>query len=113
MSDNVLEVMLKNCYYKNKLKERAAVMYYVFRIVYIYVSNTLPDHLTSSLPVPTDDVVSRFFIEFSESDQLVSIYSGMAQSRQASSAARPSQWRYTPKKSCPVIRRERATASAP
>ncbi|GFV84304.1 uncharacterized protein TNCV_1591631 [Trichonephila clavipes] len=33
------------------------------------------------------------------------------QSEKASSAARPSQWRYTPKKSCPVVRRKRATAS--
>ncbi|GFX27590.1 hypothetical protein TNCV_4996451 [Trichonephila clavipes] len=31
---------------------------------------------------------------------------------QASLVATPSQWRYTPKKSCPVVRRKRATASA-
>ncbi|GFU27973.1 hypothetical protein TNCV_3153281 [Trichonephila clavipes] len=34
------------------------------------------------------------------------------QSGQASSAARTSQWRYTLKKSCPVVRRKLATASA-
>ncbi|GFW98794.1 hypothetical protein TNCV_2837551 [Trichonephila clavipes] len=34
------------------------------------------------------------------------------QSGQASSAARSSQWRYTHKKSCPVVRRKRATSSA-
>ncbi|GFW67051.1 uncharacterized protein TNCV_4030711 [Trichonephila clavipes] len=34
------------------------------------------------------------------------------QSGQASLAARKSQWRYIPKKACPVVRRKRATASA-
>ncbi|PRD33390.1 UNVERIFIED_CONTAM: hypothetical protein NCL1_17694 [Trichonephila clavipes] len=34
------------------------------------------------------------------------------QSGQTSLAATPSQWRYTPKKSCPLVRRKRATASA-
>ncbi|GFU49854.1 uncharacterized protein TNCV_4686201 [Trichonephila clavipes] len=33
------------------------------------------------------------------------------QSAQASLAATPSQWRYTPKNSCPVVRRKRATAT--
>ncbi|GFT82697.1 uncharacterized protein TNCV_1634561 [Trichonephila clavipes] len=34
------------------------------------------------------------------------------QSGQASLSATSSQWSYTPKKSCPVVRRKRATASA-
>ncbi|GFX78781.1 uncharacterized protein TNCV_1919141 [Trichonephila clavipes] len=33
------------------------------------------------------------------------------QSGLTSSAARPTHWRYTPKKSCPVVRRKQATAS--
>ncbi|GFU37471.1 uncharacterized protein TNCV_4274131 [Trichonephila clavipes] len=32
------------------------------------------------------------------------------QSKQASLAATPSQWRHTPKKSCPVVRRKRTSA---
>ncbi|GFW36712.1 uncharacterized protein TNCV_1220441 [Trichonephila clavipes] len=34
------------------------------------------------------------------------------QSGQAPLAVRPNQWRYTRKKSCPVVRRKRATVSA-
>ncbi|GFT08355.1 low-density lipoprotein receptor-related protein 3 [Trichonephila clavipes] len=48
---------------------------------FIYLSNTrawLLDRLTPSLPVPTDEVVSRVFIESSELEQVVSIHSGMA-----------------------------------
>ncbi|GFV46266.1 uncharacterized protein TNCV_3231551 [Trichonephila clavipes] len=34
------------------------------------------------------------------------------QSGQASLAATPNQWSYTPKRSCPVVRRKRVTVSA-
>ncbi|GFW44781.1 uncharacterized protein TNCV_4510951 [Trichonephila clavipes] len=34
-----------------------------------------------------------------------------SQRGQASLAARPNQWRYTPKRSCPVVRGKQATAS--
>ncbi|GFX84074.1 putative LOC100569746 [Trichonephila clavipes] len=46
-----------------------------------YVSNPRArylDRLTPSLPVPTDDVVSRVFIESSSLEQVVAIHSGMA-----------------------------------
>ncbi|GFV10195.1 e3 ubiquitin-protein ligase HERC2 [Trichonephila clavipes] len=82
----------------------------------IYLSNArawLLDHLTPSLPVPTDDVVSRVFIELSALEQVVAIHYGMAADWTGfvSSHAKP-QWRYTLKKSCPLVRRKRATASA-
>ncbi|GFW42718.1 hypothetical protein TNCV_473081 [Trichonephila clavipes] len=61
-----------------------------------------------SLPVPTDDVVSRVFIESSSLELVVT----MTVVWQASFAATPSRWRYTSKTSCPVVRRKRASASA-
>ncbi|GFT49311.1 outer dense fiber protein 3 [Trichonephila clavipes] len=60
-----------------------------------------------NVPVPTDSVVSRVFIESSALEQVVATHFGIA-----SSEAMPSQWRYTPKTSCSVVRRKRATASA-
>ncbi|GFV28215.1 e3 ubiquitin-protein ligase HERC2 [Trichonephila clavipes] len=80
-------------------------------IYFIYSSNTrdwLLDHLTPSLPVPNDDVVSRVFIESRALEQMVTIHSGMAAEREDLVS---SQWRYTPKKSCPVVRRKQTTAS--
>ncbi|GFT67451.1 uncharacterized protein TNCV_2360641 [Trichonephila clavipes] len=50
-------------------------------IYFIYLSNAhawLLDHLTPMLPVPTDDVISRVFIESSVLEQVVAIHSGMA-----------------------------------
>ncbi|GFV38452.1 hypothetical protein TNCV_4393331 [Trichonephila clavipes] len=47
------------------------------------------------------------FIESSALEQVVAIHSGMV-----SLAAKPSQWRYTPQKSCAVVRRRRVIASA-
>ncbi|GFW88067.1 uncharacterized protein TNCV_217391 [Trichonephila clavipes] len=47
----------------------------------IYLSNArawLLDHLTPSHPVPTDDVISRLFIESSALELVVVIHSGMA-----------------------------------
>ncbi|GFV50170.1 DUF4817 domain-containing protein [Trichonephila clavipes] len=47
----------------------------------IYLSNAcawLLVNLTPSFPVPTDDVISRGFIESSALDQMVTIHSGMA-----------------------------------
>ncbi|GFX39096.1 hypothetical protein TNCV_359101 [Trichonephila clavipes] len=70
----------------------------------IYLFNApawLLDHLTSSILVPIDDVVSKVFIEASASEQVVATHFGMAQIGLASLEATPSQWRYTPKKSCP------------
>ncbi|PRD26712.1 UNVERIFIED_CONTAM: Low-density lipoprotein receptor-related protein 3 [Trichonephila clavipes] len=49
--------------------------------ILFYLSNAcawLLDNLTPSLPVPTDDVVSRVFIESSALQQVVAIHSGMA-----------------------------------
>ncbi|GFS96106.1 hypothetical protein TNCV_3309211 [Trichonephila clavipes] len=48
---------------------------------FIYLSNALAwllDHLTPSLPVPTDDFVSSLFIESSALEQVVTISSGIA-----------------------------------
>ncbi|GFW56037.1 hypothetical protein TNCV_374431 [Trichonephila clavipes] len=59
------------------------------------------------LPVPTDDVFSLVFIESSALKQVVALRSGM-----------PDEWAnqaslgYTPKKSCSVVSRKQATASA-
>ncbi|GFW47727.1 uncharacterized protein TNCV_2829171 [Trichonephila clavipes] len=50
----------------------------------IYLSNArtwLLDHLTPSLPVPTDDVFSRVFIESIALDQVVSTHSGNSPDR--------------------------------
>ncbi|PRD23648.1 UNVERIFIED_CONTAM: hypothetical protein NCL1_45822 [Trichonephila clavipes] len=56
-------------------------MKFFFTTLNIYLSNTcawLLDHLMPSLPVPTDNIVSRVFIEFSALEQVVAIHSGMA-----------------------------------
>ncbi|GFS79801.1 hypothetical protein TNCV_749951 [Trichonephila clavipes] len=48
---------------------------------FIYLSNIrawLLDHLTPSLPVPTDDVINRVFIESSALEQVVAILSGIS-----------------------------------
>ncbi|GFY15912.1 hypothetical protein TNCV_1285571 [Trichonephila clavipes] len=82
-------------------------------ILFIYLSNThawLLDHLTSSLSVSTDDAVSRVSIESSALEKVVAIHSGIAADCQLADMS--SQWRYIPIKSCPVVRRKRATASA-
>ncbi|GFY32539.1 uncharacterized protein TNCV_3560471 [Trichonephila clavipes] len=52
--------------------------------VLIYLSNAraeLFDHLTPSLPVPSEDVVSRILIEFSALKQMVVLHSGLAADR--------------------------------
>ncbi|GFV10077.1 hypothetical protein TNCV_3660291 [Trichonephila clavipes] len=51
---------------------------------FIYLSNARAwhlDHLTLSLPVPTDDVVIQEFVESSSMEQVVAIHSGMAVER--------------------------------
>ncbi|GFX48803.1 uncharacterized protein TNCV_3479871 [Trichonephila clavipes] len=51
------------------------------KLFFIYLSNArtwLLDHLTPSLPVPTDYVISRVFVESSALEQVVAIHSGMA-----------------------------------
>ncbi|GFY35272.1 uncharacterized protein TNCV_5046461 [Trichonephila clavipes] len=53
----------------------------LFYNYFVYLSNGrawLLDHLTPSLPVLTDDVISQVFIESSALEQVVSIHSGMA-----------------------------------
>ncbi|GFS96316.1 uncharacterized protein TNCV_16681 [Trichonephila clavipes] len=73
-------------------------------IVSIYLSIArawLLYHLTPSFPVPTDDAISRVFNQSSALEQVVAILA-WPQSGQASLAAMPSHWRYTPKKSCPI-----------
>ncbi|GFW20146.1 uncharacterized protein TNCV_2320871 [Trichonephila clavipes] len=47
--------------------------------IYLYNARTwLLVYLTPSLPVPTDDVTSRVFIESSALKQVIAIYSGIA-----------------------------------
>ncbi|GFY18792.1 hypothetical protein TNCV_2400101 [Trichonephila clavipes] len=74
---------------------------------------SLLDHLTASRPVPTDDEASWVSIESNALKLLVTIHSGIAAEWASliSSHAKP-QWRYLSKKSCPVVRGKRATASA-
>ncbi|GFV11050.1 hypothetical protein TNCV_2717951 [Trichonephila clavipes] len=81
---------------------------------YLFIQRAcwLLDHLSKSLPVQTDDVVNRIFIESSALEQAVAFQSGRVAEWTGHIAARPSQWRYTPRKSCPVVRRKRATESA-
>ncbi|GFU57508.1 uncharacterized protein TNCV_3636721 [Trichonephila clavipes] len=60
----------------------------------IYLSNVrtwLLDHLTLSLPLPTDDVISRVFFESSALEQVVAIHSGIGAEREGfvSSQAKP------------------------
>ncbi|GFV68289.1 bone morphogenetic protein 1 homolog [Trichonephila clavipes] len=50
-------------------------------------------------PILTDDFVSRVFIESRELEQVVAIHPGMVAER---TGLVTSQWRCTPKKSCPV-----------
>ncbi|GFV87297.1 uncharacterized protein TNCV_4032691 [Trichonephila clavipes] len=48
--------------------------------LFLYLSNArawLLDHLAPSLPVPTDDVISREFIESSKLEQVIAMHSGM------------------------------------
>ncbi|GFU88596.1 uncharacterized protein TNCV_4442731 [Trichonephila clavipes] len=65
-------------------------------ILFIYLSNVctwLLDHLAPSLPVPTDNAVSRVFIESSILKQVVTIHLGMAMAAElaglVSSQAKP------------------------
>ncbi|GFY02890.1 uncharacterized protein TNCV_3507701 [Trichonephila clavipes] len=49
-------------------------------LLFTYLSTArawLLDHLMPSLPVPTDDVISRIFIEFSALERVVAIHPGM------------------------------------
>ncbi|GFW76151.1 hypothetical protein TNCV_2057981 [Trichonephila clavipes] len=63
--------------------------------------------------VPTNDVINQVFIESSALEQVVAIHSGMATEWSGLVSSHTKLlWRYTPKKSCPVVRRKRATASA-
>ncbi|GFU69285.1 hypothetical protein TNCV_3209491 [Trichonephila clavipes] len=55
----------------NKSKE-----YYLFHLP--NARAWLLDHLTPSLPVPTDDVVSSVFIESSALEQVISIHPSIA-----------------------------------
>ncbi|GFT57032.1 hypothetical protein TNCV_1690971 [Trichonephila clavipes] len=63
-------------------------------IIFIYPTPCLVlVHWTPSLPIPTDDVVRRIFIVSSALEPIMA----RLQRGHASSAAWPSQWRYTPK----------------
>ncbi|GFX88983.1 uncharacterized protein TNCV_2852831 [Trichonephila clavipes] len=71
------------------------------KVIFIYLSNArawLLDHLTPSLPVPTDDVISRVFIESSVLEQKVAIHSGTAAEWAGliSSRAKPVESRLSP-----------------
>ncbi|GFW82335.1 hypothetical protein TNCV_3818161 [Trichonephila clavipes] len=57
------------------------------KIVHAWLLN----HLTQSLPQPTDDVVRRVFIKFSALEKEVTIHLEMASER--AGLVRPSQWR--------------------
>ncbi|GFV63890.1 hypothetical protein TNCV_3787631 [Trichonephila clavipes] len=79
------------------------------KLLFIYLSNAhacLLDHLTWSLPVPTDDVISRVHrVQCIGAGGRHPFLHGcrVGMPRQQ---ARPSQWRYIPKKSFNLVRRK-------
>ncbi|GFU13550.1 hypothetical protein TNCV_938361 [Trichonephila clavipes] len=58
------------------------------------------------------DIVIQVLIESSAMEHLLAIHPGMIAERAGLVSSQTRQWRYTPKKSCPVVRRMQATASA-
>ncbi|GFV36379.1 hypothetical protein TNCV_2234261 [Trichonephila clavipes] len=80
-------------------------------ILIIYTPARLLNQLTVNLPVPIDIDFSEIVLESYWNRWSLSILAWLP-SEHSSSSARPSQWRLTPRRSCPVVRRKRATASS-
>ncbi|GFW31129.1 hypothetical protein TNCV_2577111 [Trichonephila clavipes] len=78
--------------------------------IFVDISNAhtcIRDHLTSSLPVPTDHVVSQVFIEFSALEQVFDVDYGMAAEWAELFSSQTKPVSYIAKRSFPVVMQKR------